>query len=425
MTAFRRPVAALTTVLLAAVLSAGAAACSTTSPPVPSPPAVSAVLTASELSTLRAYGAGDSAFGMNVLSALCRAKPGGNVVLSPVSLETGLGMAYLGARGVTATAMAKVLHLPAAGQALASGLRARSALLASLNRPGVTFTTSNRIWADPSLVTNRSYLAELRAGYQAGLTHLPLLSDPEKARSEINSVIATDTRGHIKDLLPSGSIPPHTIGWVLTDALYLNAAWKVPFEHARTGAGAFAAPSGKVTAHYLNGGGFTMATSSGWTAVSLPYQGNRLSMVALLPPAGGTAKTCALPGQAQLGALTAKLATSREQTAIKLPKVNLASSEPLHDVLTALGMGAAFGADADFSGISPQAGGIGFVQHAATLKVAEKGTVASAATATGVISLALRVQHLVAYDRPYLLMLRDSMTGEPLMLAWVANPAQS
>lgn len=430
MTVIRRPVAALTTVLFAAVLGVSATACSATktaprSAPHGRPPAASAVLTASELSTLRAYGIGDSAFGMNVLSALCRATPGGNVVLSPVSLETGLGMAYLGARGATATAMAKVLRLPATGQALASGLRARSALLASLNRPGVTFTTSNRIWADPSLVTNRGYLAALRSGYQAGLTHLPLLSDPERALRVINSAVAADTRGHIKDLLPSGSIQSHTIGWVLTDALYLNAAWKAPFAHARTATGAFAAPGGKVTAHYLNGDGFTMATSSGWTAVSLPYRGNRLSMVAMLPPAGGPAKTCPLPSPARLGALTARLATSREQAAIELPKVNLASSESLRGVLTALGMGAAFGPSANFSGISPQAGGIAFVQHAATLKVAEKGTVASAATAVGVISLALRAQHMVSFDRPYLLMLRDGKTGEPLMLAWVANPAQS
>jgi serpin B len=428
MTAIRRPAAALTTALVAATLCVGATACGATrSEPAPHRrvPVSSATLTASQVSTLRAYGTGDSAFGLNVLSALCRAKPGGNVVLSPVSLETGLGMAYLGARGATATAMAKVLRLPAAGHALASGLRARSALLSSLNRPGVTFTTSNRIWADPSLTTNPGYVAALRAGYQAGLTNLPLLSDPERARREINSSVASDTRGHIKELLPPGSIQQQTIGWVLTDALYLNAAWQMPFEHAQTAAGAFAAPGGQVTAHYLNGDGFTMATSSGWTAASLPYKGNRLAMLALLPPAGGPAGTCQVPGLAKLGALTASLVTSRERAAIALPKVNLASSESLSGVLTALGMGAAFSGSADFSGISPQAGGIGFVQHAATLKVAEKGTVASAATAIGITATGLRVQHVLSFDRPYLLMLRDSMTGEPLMLAWVANPARS
>src|SRR5450755_4377494 len=39
----------------------------------------------------RPYGAADTAFGLNVLSAWCRADPRGNLLLSPVSLATGLG----------------------------------------------------------------------------------------------------------------------------------------------------------------------------------------------------------------------------------------------------------------------------------------------------------------------------------------------
>ncbi len=70
-------------------------------------------------------------------------------------------------------------------------------------------------------------------------------------------------------------------------------------------------------------------------------------------------------------------------TDIALPKVKLAASESLKNVLAKLGMGIAFGDDADFTGLSPQACCIGFVQHAATLAVDEKGTVASAATAVG------------------------------------------
>ena len=86
-------------------------------------------------------------------------------------------------------------------------------------------------------------------------------------------------------------------------------------------------------------------------------------------------------------------------------------------------MGLAFGDLTDFAGLSPQACCIGFVQHAATLAVAEKGTVASAATAVGMQPTA--GHPTLTFDRPYLLMLRDSLTGEPLMMTWVANPAAS
>src|ERR1700761_1631719 len=75
----------------------------------------------------RPLGTADTAFGLGVLGAFCRTSPDANVVLSPSSLASGLGMAYLGAGGGTATAMAGVLHLPATGPALAAELQGPAA----------------------------------------------------------------------------------------------------------------------------------------------------------------------------------------------------------------------------------------------------------------------------------------------------------
>ena len=67
--------------------------------------------------------------------------------------------------------------------------------------------------------------------------------------------------------------------------------------------------------------------------------------------------------------------------------MNLALNGPAGDmkpVLTSLGMGKAFTGAADFTGLSPLAGELAFVQQAATLQVGEKGTVGAAAAAVGV-----------------------------------------
>jgi serpin B len=410
-----RQLAALTAGTSFAIAAAGCAATVHRSGPARGP---AAVLTASQVSALRALGASDSAFGLNVLSGLCQAAPGSNEVISPVSLATGLGMAYLGARGSTARAMARVLHLPASGARLVSELAARAALLRSLNRPGVTFTTSNRIWADPSLITKRSFVRALSEGYQSRLTHLPLLHNPGLARDRINAAVGKETRGHIPSLLPPNSLSD--IGWVLTDALYLNARWKHPFNAALTTPGSFSTGDGKVTARFMTGNSFPVAAADGWTVASLPYRGSRLSMLAMLPPVGSTG--CQVPAAATLQALTRAASRSRQSMGIILPKVNIAASESMRQVLTSLGMGIAFSGSANFTGLSPEACCIGFVQHAATLDVDEKGTVASAATAVGMEPTAAEIK--LDFNRPYLLMLRDSRTGEPLMLAWVANPAQ-
>ena len=93
-------------------------------------------------------------------------------------------------------------------------------------------------------------------------------------------------------------------------------------------------------------------------------------------------------------------------------------------LLSELCMGVAFTGAADFAGLSPQACCIGLVKHAATLTVGEQGTTGSAATAVGIMPTAARPGFpQVDFDRPYLLVVTDSATGEPLFLARVTNPA--
>jgi serine protease inhibitor len=371
----------------------------------------------------RPYGAADTAFGLDVLGAWCRQDPTENVVLSPESLATGLGLAYLGARGATASEMARVLHLPPAGPELSAGLHARSAALRGLDGPGVTVAGSDHVWADPSLTTERGYLNEVATGYGAGLWRVPLLTDTGRAVRQINASIDAATRGHIPHLLSPAQVSGS--GWVLTDALYLHAAWAASFQASQTTSGPFTtAAGGHVSAQFMHGNGFRVSTSGGWTAVSLPYRGGKLSMIALLPPAGSGSGGCPAPAQATLARMEAALTKPARQVAIALPKVSLSSSASLRELLTGLGMGIAFGGDADFSGLSRQACCIGAVVHAATMAVAEKGTVASAATGVGILPAAEPVQSArVVFDRPYLLLVTDNVTGEPLFLARVADPA--
>ncbi len=412
--------------LTAGLVAAGlvAAGCGTARSSGPQPPAaVRGVVLREPAVSPRPYGAADTAFGMDVLGAWCRADPHANVVLSPTSLATSLGMAYLGARGATAKAMAAVLHLPAAtGQRLEAGLQARSAALRGLDGPGVTVAQSDQVWADPSLVTRRSYLNAVATGYDAGVRHVPVLRRPALAAQEIDNAIAAATRGHITGLLSPRSLAG--IGWVLTDALYLHAAWAQPVHGQR----------------YQPGAVHQRGRAAGHRAVharrAVPHDaGGRVDGgVAALPgrqaghagPAAGAGRGGLPDGGARaLRALTGGLAAPvGGKRLIALPRVSLSSKLKMNGLLGTLGMGQAFGPGADFAGLSPQACCIGLVEHAATLKVGEKGTVASAATATGLEPTAAQApQARIWFNRPYLLMVTDRATGEPLFLARVANPA--
>jgi serpin B len=394
----------------------------------PPPPVIAHGVAAREpLADPRPYANADTALGLDVLGAWCKDNPRANLVMSPSSLASGLGMTYLGARGGTARAMAGVLHLPAAGgQPLEAGLQSRSAALRRLSGRGVTLNASDQVWADPTLRTKSTYLNAVATGYDAGLAKAPLLTDPEKARQEINQAIGTATKGHIPQLLQPGSL--QNIGWMLTDALYMNAPWATPFDPNDTVPDSFTtATSQHVTAKFMINGPYRAVSADGWTAVWLPYRGGKLAMEALLPPAGTTG--CALPAAASLTAMTSRLAAGKPgllTRSIAFPKVNVVTQLSLKPILTGLGMGVAFSQSADFTNLSKQACCIGLVEHAATLDIGEKGTVATAATAVGMQPSSARVlPPQVRFDRPYLLMVTAPGTGERLFMARITNPTTS
>ncbi len=428
--------------LLAAGCSPAAAPQQHRQPRGKQPPGLSRGVAAREpAADARPYGAADMSFGLDLLGAWCRQDPQANIVFSPASLASGLGLAYLGARGQTASAVARVLRFAAAGRPLLAGLRARSAGLRALDGPGVTVADSDQVWADPALPTLRSYLNDVATGYGAGVRRVPLLTDPARAASQIDASIAAATRGHITRLLSPADLGQ--VGWVLTDAVYLNARWLSPFQRRQTGPGRFTTASGQqVSASFLKGGDYVSDRADSWTAVSLPYRGGRLSMTALLPDAA--AGGCPALREPALAKISSVLRRARNtgrgggpagrpvstgvtgMTDVALPKVSLSSKTTMNGLLGALGMGIAFGPGADFSGLSPQAGQLGAVTHAASLQVGESGTVASAATSVTVYPSAARaVLRTVTFDRPYLLVVADNATGEPLFLARVADPLTS
>src|ERR1700684_1178410 len=139
--------------VVAALLIAGCGS-GTVAPPV----MAHGVALREPLADPRPYGTADTAFGLDVLHAWCQADPQANLVLSPASLASGLGMAYLGARGGTAQAMARVLALR------------------GWDAPGVPLAASDQVWADPTLPTRRTYLNAVATGYDAGVAQAPLLS---------------------------------------------------------------------------------------------------------------------------------------------------------------------------------------------------------------------------------------------------------
>src|SRR5215469_14354928 len=95
------------------VAAAGCASAPSTPGPAPALVVARGVAAIELAADPRPLGAADTALGLDVLRAWCAQYPRQNLVFSPSTLASALGMAYLGARGATARVMARVLHLPA------------------------------------------------------------------------------------------------------------------------------------------------------------------------------------------------------------------------------------------------------------------------------------------------------------------------
>ena len=321
------------------------------------------------------------------------------------------------------------MHLPAATAAgLLAGLQARDRALGRLDGPGVTVPGADQLWADPSLPPARRYTDAIATGYGAGLGQAPLLHDPAKAAAQIDAAIAATTKGHIPHLLTPGDLAS-TI-FVLTDALYLNARWASPFlpvqrQHRAIRPGGRPARQRPVhVRHRVRVGGRGRLDRGPAALPRRPAGHAGPAASGRARRVGRIARRVSRAHPATVAALQTGLKTP-VGAAVEMPKVSLRSRLQLNAILTGLGMGVAFGPEADLSGISPQAAAIGVVVHAATLRVDDAGTVGSAATGVTIVPTAGFGGPTVRFDRPYLMLITDTQTGEPLFLARVADPDQS
>ena len=373
---------------------------------------------------------GNNAFALDLYRALRSSE--GNLFYSPYSISLALAMTYAGARGETEAGMARALHFTLDQASLHPAFNALDLELASRARPsegmggnGFELSIANSLWGQQGFDFEPPFLDTLAENYGAGLRAADFARAPEDARKAINDWVSDQTRNRIENLVPDGAITPLT-RMVLANAIYFKAAWQYPFDEDATAPAPFhlldgtqaSVPMMKLSETY------SYASGEGWQAVALPYEQGQLSMVVLLPAAGGfEVFEQGLDGARLQGILDG---LRGRHLILSVPRFRVESSFALADPLSQLGMGAAFAPDqADFSGMT---GGrdlyISDVVHKAFVSVDEAGTEAAAATAVMMAATAMESDEplALAVDRPFLFLIVDQPTGAVLFLGRVLDP---
>ncbi len=337
-----------------------------------------------------------------------------NLVYSPTSLAIAFAMLREGAEGKTAASIDRVLHLPADRQTSYNGL------VTELARPGGgnTLDIGNGLFIDPTLSVVPSYLTALKKWYGAGIYRTPF---PSPALDDINAYVDTSTHGRIPH--PIAKLPDGAY-FALINTVYLHAAWQQPFERYATAPAPFATAAGsRVTAQMMTrSGNIDYASGPGWQAVRLPYRGDQLSMWVMLPTGAEKAIELLSP---EVLASTGSRFTSR-RLVLRLPKWDIGNLLDLEPTLKGMGLSDTFDGSGDYRGLTNDARfAVVQVLQQANITVAEKGTVAAAATAIIAVPESAEPAPTLTFDadHPFAFAIMDNTTGTPLFEGVVGDPS--
>lgn len=339
------------------------------------------------------------------------AATGGNLVWSPYSVASALGLAAAGARGRTRDELARVLA-PGADLAELGRMLTGAAALS-----GAEAAVVNTLWADLHLHFHEDYQQTVQ-GWPGGTVRTAnFRDDPDGSRVKINDDVAQTTRGLIQDLLAQGTITVETAA-VIVNALYLKVAWRQPFQASATAPAPFHARSGtRQVPTMRQHETLRYAAARGWRMVTLPTA-SEVVVDLLLPDQ---------PDQPPDARTLVALQRAGRMTKVDLavPRFRVETAAMLNPHLRQLGVAAAFiRGEADFSAIAAEEIFIDTVVHKAVLRVDEQGFEGAAATAVVMRLAAMDLGRPVPFhlDRPFLLVVRHQPTGACYFLAHVAEP---
>ena len=346
---------------------------------------------------------------------------GKNTLISPLSVLAALSLTLNGAKGDTKAQMEQVL-----GMSSADLNRFFYAYMKALPKAEkYKLSLANSIWftSDPQFTVNRDFLQTNADYFGANAYKAPFDGSTLK---DINNWVRQKTDGMIPEILDA--IPGDAVMY-LVNALAFEAEWREVYNKNQVRDGQFTREDGTAqTVDFMYTSEYSYIDDGRATGFVKYYSGMKYAFAALLPNEGITVNdyVASLDGRALQNMLAHPQADSVETA---LPKFETEYSTEMSDVLKAMGMPAAFGADADFSGLGTSTAGnifISRVLHKTFISVGEKGTRAGAATVVEMKTEGdpyFEDVKRVYLDRPFVYMLIDTETCIPFFIGTMVDAA--
>jgi serine protease inhibitor len=404
----------------AVVLVLGSGCSNATEPDAGKPsPALDALPRALTAGEQKVIGAAND-FSFALFRRLSAAQSDSNVFASPLSASMALGMAMTGAAGTTYDETRTTLGFGASASETEIGESYKSliALLRGLD-PGVDFRIANSIWYRSGFPVDPAFLDRSRNWFDARASALDFASP--SAVPTVNEWVSTSTAGKIPTILDR--IEPDQVMFLI-NAIYFKGSWRTRFDPARTVTAPFHAVGGDQSAKLMRREGtIRWMQTANFEAVDLPYGNDAYAMTVVLPAVGAGVDDVA--ASLQPSAWTTWLGQFRDaDVELQLPRFRLEWARALIPDLQSLGMHAAFeDGGANFSRMSTSGTQlfISVVKQKTYVDINEEGTEAAAATNVGVSVTSAPVHRSFIVDRPFIVVLRERLSGTILFMGKVAR----
>ncbi|VDI74432.1 Hypothetical predicted protein [Mytilus galloprovincialis] len=154
---------------------------------------------------------------------------------------------------------------------------------------GVSISIANRLFARKGLNLLNTFSTKATTYYGSDVELLDFVTEAEKSRLTINDWISKNTNNIIKDMIPKGVVGANTLV-VLVNAIYFKGTWKKEFNKNDTSQRNFFVKANEQKLVNMMYGEFDAKSGEDLSLdckiLQLPYQGNQISMVFVLPNSG-------------------------------------------------------------------------------------------------------------------------------------------
>jgi len=205
-----------------------------------------------------------------------------NIFFSPWSISTAFAIAYEGARETTADEIQQVFGFPADDEQRRSEFKS---INDDLNEKDAKYKlrVANALWLAEKFQPLQEYVDTAKNYYDSEVNNVDFISD--EGINIINDWAKLKTENKIPLIIPPGSTDEFT-RLIITNAIYFNGTWTTQFDEKNTRDEDFKVDSvNVVTAPMMKlfDTKFNYSQNEQVQIIELPYEGDKLSMLILLP----------------------------------------------------------------------------------------------------------------------------------------------